>query len=85
MAGAKTLSANQDIAYQGVTPLGEGFRVSAQEAQQHQLAIKKGALRRYINGKQFIAAKVPGYIIDFIGNTEAEARVQYPEFFSTGS
>ena len=81
VAGVKALMANQDIAYQGVTPLGEGFRVSAPEAHQHQLAIRNGALRRYINGKQFIAAEVPAYIIDFIGNTETEARAQYPELF----
>ncbi|MBC7286010.1 MAG: hypothetical protein H5U12_32285 [Hoeflea sp.] len=59
VAGSTALQANADIAYQGVTPLGEGFRVSQAAAKAHRPAIDQFVLRRYLNGKQFIAGDAP--------------------------
>ena len=82
VAGSIPLKANLGLAHQGVIPVGEGFRVAAKEARDiHADAISAGILRRYLNGKQFIAGEEPGYIIDFYGLTEDVARTKYPHIF----
>jgi len=81
VAGAGSLSANSDLAYQGVTPLGEGFRVSRVAAEAQPDAISAGVLKRYLNGKQFIAGERPAYIIDLYGLSEGEARSRFPVLY----
>ncbi|MRG74077.1 class I SAM-dependent DNA methyltransferase [Alphaproteobacteria bacterium HT1-32] len=81
VAGASILLANSELAYQGVTPLGEGFRVTLSEGSKHEKAIQDGVLRRYTNGKQFLAAVEPSLIVDFWGLSKQEAMVGYPDLF----
>ncbi|MCB6180228.1 hypothetical protein LHP98_19150 [Rhodobacter sp. Har01] len=81
VAAAKPLRANEGLAYQGVTPLGEGFRVSRPAASVESEALAKGILRRYLNGKQFVAGQEPGYIIDFYGLSEGSARAAAPHLY----
>lgn len=82
VAGCIPLQANSALAHQGVIPVGEGFRVSAREATElHANAIRERVLRPYLNGKQFIDAAKPDYIVDFFGHSESEARRDYPALF----
>lgn len=81
VAGASVLTANSDLAYQGVTPLGEGFRVTLEESGRYEDALRDGTLKRYMNGKQFLAAAEPGLIIDFWGLSQQEAKTKHPELF----
>ncbi|MFN4158878.1 MAG: class I SAM-dependent DNA methyltransferase [Gemmobacter sp.] len=82
LAGSTALQANVALAHQGVIPVGEGFRVSARAAMEwHHNAVRNRVLRPYLNGKQFINAAQPDYIIDFLGLSEAEARKSYPTLF----
>jgi len=81
VAGATPLQANESLAYQGVTPLGEGFRVSRDAAMHEQRALSNGRLRRYLNGRQFVDGEEPAYIIDFYGLDEATARATEPTLF----
>jgi len=79
---AMPLLANSKLAHQGVTPLGEGFRVSKREAQStYGAAVLVNSLRPYLNGRQFVHGLEPEYIIDFFGYEEAEARAAFPELF----
>ena len=81
VAGAKALEANEGLGYQGVTPLGEGFRVTRNGARQEPQALASGRLRRYLNGRQFVEGGEPAYIIDFFGLDEATARATEPVLF----
>jgi hypothetical protein len=82
VAGARPLKSNESLSHQGVIPVGEGFRVPASAASHlHMDAVKDGVLRPYLNGKQFIDAAQPDYIIDFLGLTAADARAKYPALF----
>ncbi|WP_439521601.1 class I SAM-dependent DNA methyltransferase [Marivita sp.] len=81
VASASVLAANSDLAYQGVTPLGEGFRVAQSESAKYENALRDGTLKRYINGKQFLAATEPGLIIDFWGLSQQEAKANHPDLF----
>lgn len=81
VAGTATLAANSNLAYQGVTPLGEGFRVSEVAARIHTDAKACGVLRPYLNGKQLVSGTQPEYIIDFFGLSENEAKQAAPVLF----
>lgn len=76
------MKANQSIAYQGVIPGGEGFRVSMSEAKtKFSTYLNAGLLRRYLNGQQLINGENPGCVIDFFGLNKEEAREAAPELF----
>jgi len=81
LAASQALQANEALAYQGVTPLGEGFRVSRASALVHSDPKTRSVLRRYLNGRQFIEGQEPAFIIDFFGLSEAEARATAPTYF----
>lgn len=82
VAGASELAANNGLAHQGVIPVGEGFRISAEQAKSHfRAAIEGRVLRPYINGKQFIDAAQPDYIVDFLGLSDSDAQERYPELY----
>ncbi|GGE25329.1 hypothetical protein GCM10011360_12150 [Primorskyibacter flagellatus] len=82
LSSASDLHSNDFLAHQGVTPLGEGFRVEAREAiSVNGQAVASGILRRYLNGRQFLHGDAPGYIIDFFGLSEEESRNKYPVLY----
>ncbi len=80
VAGAVQLLANSELASQGVTPLGLGFRIDEEQI------IKCGyspndlppVIKRYCIGRDIVQRWEEKYIIDFYGLTEGEARTQYP-------
>jgi hypothetical protein len=82
IAGASALAANSGLAHQGVIPVGEGFRISAEQAKHYfSEAVEARVLRPYINGKQFIDAAQPDYIIDFLGLSILEVQDKYPGLY----
>lgn len=81
VASAKLLASNLDLAFQGVTPLGEGFRISQNSMRNNQSAVSAGVIRPYLNGKQLLGGVSPGSIIDFFGLDESEARSRFPALF----
>lgn len=81
VASARLLRANEGLAHQGVTPLGEGFRVTEVAARQYPDALAIGVLRRYMNGRQFIEGATPAYIVDFYGHSETSARSTAPALY----
>lgn len=83
VAGSAHLRANGLLAHQGLILVGEGFRLTNQEAESFLFARKELSLvlRRYMNGEQFIAGRSQWRVIDFFGMREADARDRYPELF----
>ena len=74
--------ANSNIAYQGVIPGGTGFRVSDHEVVGIYVDyLKRGLLKRYLNGQQLINGANPGFVIDFFGFTKDEAKIAAPELY----
>lgn len=79
VAGASPLRANGQIAYQGVIPGGDGFFVTAHEAKvSFAKEASDGLVRRYLNGREFVAFSEPRYILDFTGLDENRFRTEYP-------
>ena len=82
VSAARPMEANLRLAHQGVIPVGEGFRLSAQEAESDFRAeIQSGFLKRYLNGRQLTDGVDPDYIIDLFGLSESEAQQASPRLF----
>ena len=82
LGSAVAMAANSGIAYQGVIPGGEGFRVPNHEVVGNYVNYwKRGLLKRYLNGQQLINATEPGFVIDFFGLTSDEAKAAAPELY----
>lgn len=77
------LRASADMAHQGVTPLGGGFRLTPAEV--HRLGYRPdqppAELRRYLIGRDLVGKPQERFIIDFYGLTEEEARQRHPKLF----
>ncbi|MBB5535046.1 class I SAM-dependent DNA methyltransferase [Rhizobium giardinii] len=82
IAGAKAIVANSGIAYQGVIPGGEGFKIPKELVERDFHAYRsRGLIKRYLNGKQLIDFAEPNFIVDFYGLSEADAKSQAPELY----
>lgn len=77
------LRSNSGIAFQGVIPLGDGFRFAPDELET--LGLGAGALppvvRRFTIGRDLVQHPSPRYIIDFFGLSEREAAMRYPRLY----
>jgi hypothetical protein len=84
VGSARPLRANAELSFQGVIPLGEGFRLS-----RHDLSAKgfdpHGDLPRVVRpmviGRDIAQRPEERWVIDFFGLSEAEAEKQYPSLF----
>ncbi len=77
------LKANERIAFQGPIPVGEGFRINADDLAQYRIDAENlpPVVWRYVIGRDLMQTNQPKYIIDFFGLTEATARSSYPVLF----
>jgi len=84
VVGAVALQANADFSYQGVIPLGGGFRLSRSEV------VAKGydpdspdpsVVRRLIIGRDIAQRTEDRWVIDFFGLSDGEARKEHPRLF----
>ena len=80
---ASVLQANRSLSHQGVTLVGEGFRLDP--AERADLVTTQPAsaplLRPYIIGRDLVQRREARFVIDAFGLTEAELRVQFPAVY----
>jgi hypothetical protein len=83
VANASNLLANIDLAHQGVTPLGEGFRLDRRELDLLGIDPNNlpGVVKQYLIGRDLAQRPQERFIIDFWGLTDREAREAYPKLF----
>lgn len=83
LIAAHQLMANADMAHQGVTPLGEGFRLDRREVELLGFDVNRlpETIKHYLIGRDLVQRPEERYIIDFFGLTEAQARSLYPRLF----
>jgi hypothetical protein len=83
VVSADHLRADFDLSHQGVTPLGEGFRLEPSELEL--LGYLPGDLppviKKYLIGRDLVQRSQTRFIIDFYGLSEREARERYPALF----
>jgi hypothetical protein len=77
------LLANEDLAHQGVIPVGEGFRLERNdvEALGYDSRDLPPVIRRYAIGRDLVQRPEERFIIDLFGLSETEARQRYPDLF----
>lgn len=77
------LKSNLNITFQGVIPLGKGFRLDEQDL--YNLDLTKDTLpsvvKPYMIGRDLVQVFKPKWIIDFFGLTKREAEQQYPSLY----
>lgn len=80
---AAVLLANEDLAHQGVIPVGEGFRLERKELEAIGYTTKQlpSAIRRYVIGRDLAQRAEERFIIDLYGLTASEARTKFPNLF----
>lgn len=83
VVSAKPLLANATLSFQGVIPLGEGFRLSAGDVRRlgYDPASPPTAVRPFIIGRDLVQRRELRWVVDFFGMTEAEAQAAYPGAF----
>lgn len=83
VVGADYLQADSDLSHQGVTPLGEGFRLEPAELGLlgYSPVDLPPVLKKYLIGRDLVQRPQTRFIIDFYGLTEREARERYPALF----
>jgi len=84
VSSAKTLQSANELSSQGVKLHGSGFIVSKSKALElgvEKMDARNGAIRRYMNGRDFTQVSRDVMVIDLIGHGADEVREEYPEIF----
>jgi hypothetical protein len=83
VASMTALKANEHMSFQGVIPLGTGFRLEREDLEQLNINCKElpSVIRPYVIGRDLVQKVEEKWIIDFFGLSENEARVKYPQLF----
>lgn len=78
---ASFLRSNENLASQGVTPLGTGFRLTSDQIKSlgYRLDELPSVIKRYAIGRDLVQRMEEKFIIDFFGLSEEEASSQYPK------
>ncbi|WP_066769911.1 class I SAM-dependent DNA methyltransferase [Sphingobium sp. CCH11-B1] len=78
-----SLKSNGALSFMGVIPSGTGFRISADELAECgcDLFNLPAVVRTYLVGNELTDNKAPGFIIDYFGLDEAQAREASPALF----
>ncbi|HZS04252.1 MAG TPA: DNA methyltransferase [Blastocatellia bacterium] len=78
---AISLTANEGLSNQGVTPVGEGFRLSTEEVKELGFGLEAlpTVIKRYVIGKDLVQTPERRFIIDFFGLSLEEAQASFPK------
>lgn len=79
-----TLSANEKLAYQGMNPVGEGFRISAEELRDLGYAPDDlpAVVKPYLIGRDLVRAPEKRFIIDFFGTRPEDSEQRHPKLWN---
>jgi hypothetical protein len=77
---AKPLAANLGISFQGIIPLGDGFKLTGDEVRKFGKDMPP-VIRRYTIGRDLVQVPEERYLIDFWGLSEIEAKTKHPALY----
>lgn len=80
-SGATRLLANSAVSYMGVTLIGDGFRLSAEDRDALLGPRSSDHVKPYIMGRDLAQVFSPRFVIDFFGISEAEAMAAEPALY----
>ena len=81
--GVSSLRANENLSFMGVTLVGKAFRIEAAEIAKLDInmAAVENVLRPHLIGKELTQSCSNGFVIDFFGVSEQDARDRYPALY----
>jgi hypothetical protein len=84
VSAAVRLAGNRRLSFQGVTPVGEGFRLTPREYQELLTSEPQDAeiVRPYIIGRDLVQRREPRFIIDAFGLSEDDLRSNHPRVYN---
>lgn len=83
VSGVVPLKANKNMSFQGVIPLGKGFRLSREQLEMYGFDPSRlpEVIKSYIIGRDIVQKSEEKYVIDFFGFSEQEAKQKNPTLF----
>ena len=83
VAGARPLLANQGLSFMGMTLIGKGFRLSADEVRSlgYDSANLPTVIRPHMNARELTQKGTGAFVIDLFGLSAEEARDNYPTLY----
>lgn len=81
LASAQPLHANQGVCFQGVTLLGDGFKLDADAMRELGVVTPNEVVKPYVIGKDLVQSREEKWVIDFYGLSVEEARVRHPRMY----
>jgi hypothetical protein len=83
VASMQSLKANENMSFQGVIPLGKGFRLEKTDLERLKLDINNlpSVIKPYMIGRDLVQNFQEKWIIDFFRLTQQEAIEKYPNLF----
>lgn len=82
VTAALPLRANEGICFQGITLVGEGFRLDTSDLERLKVSPKAPVLKPYIIGRDLTQRHEVRWVIDFHGLTSEQAAAKYPTLFN---
>lgn len=78
-----TLRANEELCFQGMNLVGEGFRVTTDEITSMGFSFNSlpDCIRAYQKGRELLQGGGTGWVLDCYGMTAAELEMQYPAIY----
>jgi len=81
ISGAQSLAANGQLAFQGITLVGEGFRLSKEDMAGLGVSATSPVLKPYLIGRDLVQRKEERWVIDFFGLSAEQAAKRYPRLY----
>jgi hypothetical protein len=78
---ASVLQSNKGLCFQGITLVGEGFRLSREDLARLGETPRAPVLKPYLIGRDLVQRREDRWVIDFFGLSATEASRQYPALF----
>ena len=78
---AQSLRANEGLCFQGITLVGEGFRLSREEVESLAGSPGMPVLKPYLIGRDLVQRREHRWVVDFHGLSERQAAASYPRLY----
>ncbi|MGH9966356.1 MAG: class I SAM-dependent DNA methyltransferase, partial [Pyrinomonadaceae bacterium] len=83
VAGSKRLNSNIGLSFMGVTLVGEGFRLSAEDVEGlgYEVSALPPVIKRYVSGREISQANKNRFVIDLFDLPQERVRNEYPRLY----
>jgi hypothetical protein len=82
-ASSQALRSNENLAFMGITPVGDGFRMTEDDLQSLKIDAQQlpPVVRPFLTGRELSQKSQNQFIVDFFGLSEEAARTLYPKLY----